>query len=114
MQMSQSEIKLINRVSKYKEPFRTIGLKLHETIMKTRPNLQPSSMYGMPAYRDPDTKKLVCFFRHDEYVTFGLLEDALIEFDDQNHMIPTSWFIKEFNDSVEKNIVKTLEKHIQK
>ncbi|CDR30076.1 Uncharacterized conserved protein [Acholeplasma oculi] len=114
MQTSQSETKLINRVSKYKEPFRSIGLKLHETIMKTRPELQPSSMYGMPAYRDPNTKKLVCFFRHDEYVTFGLLEDAVFEFDDQNQMIPTSWFIKVFNDTVKKNIVSILEKHIQK
>src|SRR5690606_29784001 len=46
MQKSPVEVKFINKVSKYKEPFRSIYFKLHEIIMSDRLDLQPSFMYG--------------------------------------------------------------------
>ena len=109
MQISPTETKLVNKVSKWKEPYKTLGITLHELIKKTKPELMPSFMYGMPAYRLADSKGLVCFFRHDEYLTFGLLEHAKVEFSPGvGSMQPTSWFIKEFNDAVIDQLTKIL------
>lgn len=110
MQNTANESKLLGKVSKFKEPFKSIALRVHQIVMATHPNLVPSSMYGMPAYRNPETKGFVCLFRHDEYFTFSLLEGANYEFSNEpsGKMIPTAWFIKEMNDEVEKQLVAIL------
>ena|SRR5690554_427616 len=109
MQISPTETKLINKVSKWKEPYKTLGLTLHQIIKETKPELMPSFMYGMPAYRKVDTKELVCLFRHDAHFTFALLDHAKVTFGkDALMMQPTSWFIKEFNESVRKQVIDIL------
>lgn len=105
MEMSQAEKKLINKVSKWKEPYKSLGLMLHTLIRETKPELLPSSMYGMPAYRVADTKKLICLFRHDTHLTFSLLDDAKIKFTEgQGKMQPVAWQIESFNDDVIKQL----------
>jgi len=114
MEKSQTEIKLINKVSKYKEPFRTICLRLHEIIMETKPELMPSFMYGMPAYRNKETREIFCFFRHDEYVTFGLQGSAKLEFREAEGKIqPVAWYLEEINQDVEKQIKEILKQAIK-
>ena len=105
MEMSQAEKKLINRVSKWKEPYKSLGLQLHQIIRETKPDLLPSSMYGMPAYRSGDTNKLICLFRHDAKLTFSLLDDAKVTFSSGIGQIqPVAWQIDTLNDEVIKQI----------
>src|SRR5690554_4765247 len=113
MEKSQTELKLINKVSKYKEPFRSICLKLHEIIMETKPQLLPSFMYGMPAYRNKETREILCFFRQDDFVTFGLQGSAYLKFKEGSGKIqPIAWYINELNDDVAGQIKAILNEAI--
>jgi len=53
----------------------------------------------MPAYRKAG--KVICFFRLDKYMTFGLTEDAILAREEgaTHQLIGTSWFFTELGDS---------------
>mgnify|MGYP001159200056 CR=1 FL=1 len=99
---AKQEAKLLKKIAKMKEPNQSIGQKTHQIIMEINPRLEPSSMYGMPAYKHPETNKVVCFFRSDKYFTLGITEDA--QFPNHQLLHPSYWFIEEMNEEVEETI----------
>jgi len=49
-----------------------MGERLHALVLRSAPALQAKLFYGMPGYAKDGP--IVCFFRADKYVTFGLTE----------------------------------------
>jgi len=65
------------KIAAMSEAYREAGERLHALIMGAAPSLQPDVWYGMPAYRKDG--KVICYFRADTLMTFGLTEDAHLE-----------------------------------
>lgn len=97
---TDGEAAVLAKIAEMPEPYREMGERLHSVIMRSAPALQPGLWYGMPAYRKND--KVICFFRVDRYMTFGLTEDAnLVREDDRHQLIGSSWFLTELDDATE-------------
>jgi len=78
---------------------------IHELIMKINPNLQPRLWYGMPGYAISKSGPVLCFFRKDKYITFGVTESANIDnLSNDMSAISSSWFITNLNE-YSKNII---------
>jgi hypothetical protein len=80
-------------IAGFPEPYRAMGERLHELIMQSAPGLTPRTWYGMPAYAKGG--KVVCFFRVDKYMTFGLTEDANLAREEgaPHQLMPSAWFL---------------------
>ena len=85
-------------------PQTSIGERLHEIITKTVPDLKPRLWYGMPGYAKDGP--VLCFFRVDDYMTFGLTEKAnfTIEEGTPHQLMPSAWFFTALDDATEAKI----------
>lgn len=84
---------VLAKLDEMPEPDRTIGHEIHEIVMKTAPDLEPRTWYGMPAYSKDG--KVVCFFQaaskfDTRYSTFGFNDSANL---DDGAMWPTTFAI---------------------
>lgn len=91
---------------------KALALAIHKLVLKTTPELEPKTWYGMPAYYLND--KVICFFQAAgkfkvRYSTFGFQEDALV---DDGDFWPTSYAITKLTPEVEKKIAKLLKKAV--
>ena len=106
---TDGEAAVLAKIAEMLAPYREMGERLHSLIMRAAPVLQPGLWYGMPAYRK--NGKVVCFFRADRYMTFGLTEDAnLVRESDRHQLIGSSWFLAELDEATEdklSDIVRT-------
>ena len=83
------------------------GLRLHEIIMATAPELKPRLWYGMPGYARGRSKPVLVFIRMDDYVTFGLTEKAniVLEAGASDNLAPNAWFLAaELDEATEATI----------
>ena len=71
---ADGEAAVLAKVAAMPAPYRAMGERLHALVLRSAPALQPTLWYGMPAYAKGG--KVVCFFRADQYMTFGLTENA--------------------------------------
>ena len=85
-------------------PRTSIGERLHEIIVKTNPDLKPRLWYGMPGYAKDGP--VLCFFRVDEYMTFGLTEKANFSIEEgaPDQLMPCAWFFVELDEATEAKI----------
>jgi uncharacterized protein YdhG (YjbR/CyaY superfamily) len=86
---------------------RVIAERVHATVTETAPDLMPKTWYGMPAYADADGK-VVLFFQNAgkfnyRYCTLGFQDVAHL---DDGDMWPTSYAIKAWSPTVEKQVVE--------
>ena len=90
---------------------REMGLRLHEIIVKTAPELVARTWYGMPAYHTPGKDGKVIFFFQSgakfktRYCTVGFSENAKL---DAGTFWPTSFALVKLTKSVESQIKKML------
>ena len=108
----EGEKALVAAVAKMPEPDRAMGKRLHELIKATAPELAPKTWYGMPAYAKDD--KVVCFFQSADkfksrYATLGFSDTANL---DQGAMWATSFAVKEWTPTVEKEITRLVKKAV--
>lgn len=89
---------VLEKISTYKDDFRTTALKLHETIMSVGVTLYPRLWYGMPGYAKTKTGAVLVYFRKDKFITVGQSESSHIEFDDQTNGQSVAWNFTEIND----------------
>lgn len=87
-----------------------IANRLHELIMATAPHLQPTTWYGMPAWKSEG--KTVCFFQAaskfgSRYNTFGFDERATL---DSGEMWATSFALIKLTEAAEKKICALVKK----
>ena len=98
------------KVAAMPEPYRAIGERLHELILQSAPALQPTTWYGMPAYAKDG--KVVCFFRADTYMTFGLTDKAnlALEEDAPHQLRGSAWFFTALDDATEAKLAAIVRK----
>jgi hypothetical protein len=100
---------LLAKIAAMREPFRTMGERLHTVILSSAPDLVPTLWYGMPGYAKDGT--CVCFFIAEKYMTFGLTEKANL-FDDGARMQPSSFALKELTAVEEERIAALVRKAV--
>lgn len=53
--------------------------EIHKLIMTANPSLSPRLWYGMPGYAKTKDSAVLCFFRKDTLISFGISESANID-----------------------------------
>ena len=99
---------VLAKLAQFSEPNKAIALRMHELFIEADPTLQPRLWYGMPGYAKTKDSAVLCFFREDEYMTFGLTEHANFstKSDTTDLLLPSAWFFKELNDATERRIIE--------
>src|SRR5689334_1187425 len=89
---ADGEAALLAKVAAMPAPYRAMGERLHALILRSAPALQPTLWYGMPAYAKDG--QVICFFRADKYMTFGLSDKAnhALEEGAPHQLRESSWF----------------------
>jgi len=92
------------KIAAMPEPYRAMGERLHALIVRSAPGLQPTLWYGMPAYAKGG--KVICFFRADKYMTFGLTDKANhdLEAGAPHQLRDSAWFFSAMDDATEARL----------
>lgn len=96
----------LDKIAEMPKADRVIAERIHAIVAEVAPDLEPKTMYGMPAYaRDG---KVVCFFQaaskfDTRYCTLGFEDLARL---DAGTMWPTTYAITELNEANVKQIEK--------
>ncbi|HEY8394951.1 MAG TPA: DUF1801 domain-containing protein [Thermaerobacter sp.] len=98
------EAAVLEKVAAMPEPYRAMGERLHALIMRSVPELQPTLWYGMPAYRKDG--KVICFFRADKYMTFGLTDNANVAREEgaSHQLMACAWYLTALDDATEAKL----------
>lgn len=107
---------VLDKLTKFSEPNKAFALRLHELILQADATLQPRLWYGMPGYAKTKDSAVLCFFREDEYMTFGLTEHATFtpKPGAENLLMPSAWFFTDLNDVTEQKIVEIVTEAVAK
>lgn len=106
------EADLLAKIDELSGDDRQLAERIHALVMKTAPQLEPKTWYGMPAWaRDG---KIVCFFQpatkfKSRYATFGFNEDAKL---DEGPIWATAFAVTAWNGTVEKQIAALVSKAV--
>ena len=96
---------VLSKIESYPEDFRSIALRLHETIIQTENLSFPRLWYGMPGYAKSQRGPVLVYFRKDKFITFGQTENSNIEFAD-GKPCAVAWYFSELNDQVMDHVRK--------
>ncbi|MGF1665990.1 MAG: DUF1801 domain-containing protein [Acidimicrobiia bacterium] len=99
------EAAVLEKVAAWDEPYAEIGRRLHAIITETA-GLQPRLWYGMPGYAKAKNSPVICFFRVDDLMSFGLTEKANLAQADgaADKLIPSAWFLTDLDAHTEARI----------
>ena len=106
------ESDLLAKIAEMAEPDRAMAERIHALVMKSAPELEPRTWYGMPAYAKGG--KTVCFFQpaakfKARYATFGFNEPANL---DDGAMWPTAYALTKLTAAEEKKIAALVKKAV--
>lgn len=76
--------------------------RFHELIMQANPKLVPRLWYGMPGYAKSKDAPVLCFFRKDALISFGITESVKLR--EPALIYPSAWTITGLDESVEEHI----------
>jgi hypothetical protein len=101
------EANVLAKVAEWDEPYAGIGKRLHEIITEVG-GLQPRLWYGMPGYARTKSSPVICFFRVDDLMSFGLTEKANLAQtqDASDRLIASAWFLNELDGPTEARIAQ--------
>lgn len=101
---ADDEAAVLEKIAAMPEPYRAMGERLHALIMRSAPALRARLWYGMPGYAKDGP--VLCFFRADKYMTFGLTEGAHFSRDEgaPDQLMASSWFLTALDDATEARI----------
>jgi len=102
-----NEASVLAVIEAMKEPYRTIGKRLHEIILNAEPNLKPRVWYGMPGYAKSGSAPVLLFFRADVHLmTLGLTEKVrfVIEENAPHQLMACAWYFKDLDKPTEDKI----------
>jgi hypothetical protein len=104
------EAAALEKIAAMPAPYRDMGERIHALILRSAPALQPTTWYGMPAYAKDG--KVVCFFRADTYMTFGLTDKANLALEDgaPHQLRGSSWFFTALDDATEAKLAAIVRK----
>ncbi len=109
-----NEAAVLEKVAAMPEPYRAMGERLHELILQSAPELQARPWYGMPGYAN-GSGPVLCFFRLDDYMTFGLTEKASFELEDgaPHQLMECAWFFTSLDDATEAELAAIVRKAVR-
>jgi hypothetical protein len=101
---AEGEAAVQTKVAAMPPSFRILGERLHALVLRSVPALQPTLWYGMPAYAKDGN--VICFFRSDKYMTFGLTDKANHDLGESAPHQPreSSWFFDALDDATEARL----------
>ena len=101
---ARDEAEVLAWIAALPESHRAIGERMHALILRSAPELRPRLWYGMPGYAKDGP--VLCFFRRDKYMTFGLTEKAhfAVAEDVPHRLMPASWFFDDLDEATETRI----------
>jgi len=104
------EAAALEKIAAMPEPYRAMGERLHPLVLHSAPALQPTTWYGMPAYAKDG--KVVCFFRADTYMTFGLTDKANLTLEESapHQLRDSAWFFTALDDATEAKLAAIVRK----
>lgn len=107
---ADDEAAVLERIATWPASYRAIGQRIHEIILASVPELRPKLWYGMPGYAKGGP--VLCFFRADEYISFGLTEKANISVEDgaADQLIASAWFLTTLDEASEERIATIVRK----
>ena len=106
------EAAALAKIAEMPEPYRAMGVRLHDIIMRSALALSPTTWYGMPAYEKGG--RVVCFFRggdkfKERYMTLGFNEEANL---DDGHLWPIAFALTELTAAEEERIAALVKKAV--
>lgn len=105
---------MLTKIKKYEENGFAEASRIHELIMRANPNLCPRLWYGMPGYAKAKDSAVLCFFRKDEYITFGITEAVdIVSLSQGGSVIASAWFITKLDSKAEELIEQTVARATQ-
>jgi hypothetical protein len=101
---ADSEAAALAKIAAMPAPYRAMGERLHALILRSSPALQPTVWYGMPGYAKGG--KVICFFRADKYMTFGLTDKANLTREEgaPHQLLESAWFFTALDDATEAKL----------
>lgn len=84
--------------------------RLHEIIMDANPELCPRLWYGMPGYAKTKDGAVLCFFRKDALISFGVTESADMQSLGGGDIVPSAWYIVRLTKDAEQKISEVVAK----
>ena len=89
------------KIAAMRAPFRAMGERLHALILNSAPALRPKLFYGMPGYAERGP--VLCFFRTDKYMTFGLTDRATFAREEgaPHQLMASAWYFDALDDATE-------------
>ena len=106
------EAATLAKIAEMPEPYRAMGERLHDIIMRSAPDFKPTTWYGMPAHEKGG--KVVCFFRggdkfKERYMTLGFNEEASL---DEGHLWPIVFALTELTAAEGERIAALVKKAV--
>ncbi len=98
------EAEVLAKIAAMPAHYRAIGERLHALIKRSVPELRPKLWYGMPGYAK--NGPVICFFRADKYLTFGLTEKAIFARaqDAPHQLMESAWFFTALDEATEAKL----------
>lgn len=98
------EGEVLAKIAAMPAPYRAIGERLHALIKRSVPELRPKLFYGMPGYAK--NGPVICFFRADKYMTFGLTEKANFQREEgaSHQLMESAWFFTALDEATEAKL----------
>lgn len=98
---------VLEKISHMPEHVRPTMQRMHQVVMGAVPELKPRIWYGMPGYAKTASSPVLVFFRHDEYMTFGLTEKAALSpRDGDGLLMPCAWYFEELDEATEQQVAE--------
>jgi hypothetical protein len=103
---------VLAKIAAMPQPHRSLGERLHQLILDSAPTLHPRVWYGMPGYAKAKDGPVVCFFRADEYMTFGLTEKANFAREEgvPHQLLASAWFFTTLDEATEAELASIVRK----
>jgi hypothetical protein len=101
---ADGEAAVLAKIAAMPAPFRAMGERLHALIRRSAPALEPKLFYGMPGYAK--SGPVLCFFRADKYMTFGLTDKANFTREGAvpHQLMESAWFFSALDDATEARL----------
>jgi hypothetical protein len=105
------ENEVLAKIKQYEDKDFPEAIQIHELIMRANPSLCPRLWYGMPGYAKAKDSAVLCFFRKDTLISFGVTESAKLEaLSDGKSMVTSAWYITKLDKEAEERIGKVVAK----
>jgi len=101
---AEGDAAVLTKIAAMPAPYRAMGERLHALILRSAGTLQPTLWYGMPAYAKDGN--VICFFRVDKYMTFGLSDKANLALEENapHQLRESAWFFNNLDDATEAKL----------